>query len=98
MAGTILEEATTNKTSLIPRYKVLYHNDDKTTFEFVISSLVAFFGKETHEAVEITFEIHKKGIGLAGIFSLEVAELKRDQVISAARLRKYPLHVSIEPA
>lgn len=87
-----------SQTRTVPLYKVLYLNDDRTTFEFVIQSLMEFFNKSGEEAWKITHEIHNTGVGLAGIFPLELAELKRDQVVSCARARNYPLQLTIEPA
>jgi ATP-dependent Clp protease adaptor protein ClpS len=81
----------------MPMYRVLLHNDDKTHFDFVIMTLIKIFNKNPVEAIQITTEVHKKGIGLAGVFPLEHAELKTDQVHSTARAHGFPLTASIEP-
>ena len=88
---------TVTKVRKMPMYRVLFHNDDKTTWQFVMAMLIRIFNKTPERAQEITAEVHKKGIGLAGIYALEHAELKRDQTISHARTNRFPLHVSIEP-
>lgn len=77
-------------------WKVLFHNDDDTPMEFVTSVLMRFFGHDENRAHEIMMTVHERGIGLAGIYPLELAELKQGQVISAARPH-YPLKVTIEP-
>jgi len=76
-------------------WKVLFHNDDDTPMHFVTSVLVRFFGHSAEEAYCIMMEVHHKGIGLAGVYPLELAELKQEQTISAARPH-HPLRVTIE--
>jgi len=88
---------TEEKTRQMPMYKVLLHNDNVTTMGFVILVLRAIFNKDKSTATKIMLEIHEKGIGLAGIYALEHAELKREQTISLARAQRFPLQVSIEP-
>lgn len=82
---------------LAPLWKVLFHNDDKTTMEFVIRVLMQFFGHDLEKAMEIMLNVHKTGMGIAGVYPREVAELKQEQTTSAARTQKYPLVVTIEP-
>lgn len=95
---TVLEPEVKSKTRTIPMYKVIYINDDYTSFDFVINSLVAIFNKTIQDAEKLAREVHETGAGLAGIYSLELAELKKDQVVSAARAQKFPLQLVIEPA
>jgi ATP-dependent Clp protease adaptor protein ClpS len=92
----ITETETVTRT--IPMYKVLIHNDEVTHFDFVVMVLMKVFNKPVLEAFEITKSVHETDIGLAGVFALEHAELKRDQVHSMARAHKFPLTASIEPA
>lgn len=80
-----------------PRWKVILHNDNKTTMDFVVWALMAFFGHDIDAAKKIMLEVHNTGQGVAGVYAQEVAELKKDQVTSAARAQKYPLTVTIEP-
>jgi ATP-dependent Clp protease adaptor protein ClpS len=79
-----------------PRYKVLFHNDEVTTMEFVIGVLQRFFGHDFIAATTIMLEVHHTGLGLAGTYPFEIAELKRDQTVSAARPH-FPLAVTLEP-
>ncbi len=86
------------KTRICPMYKVIMHNDDVTSMEFVIKILVTIFNKELPDASKIMLEIHTTGAGLAGVYALEHAELKVEQAHSLARTRNFPLTCSIEPA
>ena len=79
-----------------PMWKVIFHNDPKTTMEFVIWVLMRFFGHDIDKANKIMLEVHTTGQGLAGVYPKEVAELKKDQSVSAARTQKFPLTVTIE--
>lgn len=94
---TLTEERTTTETRHMPMYKVLIHNDDKTHFDFVVMVLIKIFNKEPLEALKITTEVHKSNVGLAGVYALEHAELRRDCVHSTARARGFPLTATIEP-
>ena len=79
-------------------YVVLLLNDDYTPMEFVVLVLRRFFGKSEEEANTIMLDVHKKGSGTAGVFSLEVAEMKVMQVNQFAQLNQYPLKSSLEEA
>lgn len=79
-----------------PRYKVLLHNDDYTTKEFVVHVLEQVFNKDGTEAVQIMMHVHRNGIGVAGVYTYEVAETKVKTVESLARQYEYPLKCSIE--
>jgi ATP-dependent Clp protease adaptor protein ClpS len=80
-----------------PRFRVFMHNDDYTSMEFVVQVLSTVFGKSTEEAVQIMLAIHKKGIGLCGVFPAQVAESKIVEVHSQARESGFPLRCSMEP-
>ena len=80
-----------------PRWKVLLHNDDRTTFEFVIDLLVLLFQKGRSEAARLTHEVHTQGAAVVCVTHRERAELYVDQVRSRARPRGYPLTATIEP-
>ena len=77
-------------------YKVLLHNDDYTTKEFVVQILEYVFNKDNTEAVQIMLYVHRNGIGVAGVYPYEVAETKMKTVESLARQYEYPLKCSIE--
>jgi len=79
-----------------PRYKVLLHNDDYTTMEFVVHVLKSVFGKSEPEAVQIMLHVHRNGIGVCGIFTAEVAETKVAKVRNMARSEGYPLKCTME--
>jgi ATP-dependent Clp protease adaptor protein ClpS len=79
------------------KYKVLLHNDDYTTMEFVIHVLKKFFNKNTQEAEEIMLTVHTKGQAVCGIYTFEVAETKVSQVIRYAKKNGHPLKCSSEP-
>jgi ATP-dependent Clp protease adaptor protein ClpS len=79
------------------RYKVIFHNDDYTTMEFVVMALMQFFHKSETEATYIMLTIHKKGIGVAGVFTRDVAETKVQKVTELARDNGMPLLVTAEP-
>jgi ATP-dependent Clp protease adaptor protein ClpS len=77
-------------------FKVLLHNDDYTTKEFVVQILEFVFNKDNTEAVQIMMHVHRNGIGVAGVYPYEVAETKVTTVESLARQYEYPLKCSIE--
>ena len=81
-----------------PSYKVLLHNDDYTTMEFVVQVLQGVFGKPDAEAVQIMLHIHRKGIGVAGVYTYEVAETKVAQVGAMAEQAEFPLKCTMEEA
>ncbi len=79
-----------------PSYKVLLHNDDYTPMDFVILVLKKFFAKDETAAAKIMLDVHHKGIGIAGIYSFEVAETKVMHVNQFAKNNEYPLKSSYE--
>lgn len=80
------------------RYKVLLHNDDYTTMEFVVWILVSVFRHDEPAAVAIMLHVHQRGIGVAGVYSREVAETRVAQVSRLARQHEFPLRCTMEPA
>ena len=81
-----------------PSYTVLLHNDDYTPMDFVILVLKKFFAKDEAAAYKIMLDVHQKGIGIAGIYSFEVAETKVMHVNQFAKTNEYPLKSSYEEA
>ena len=79
-----------------PMYKVLLHNDDYTTMEFVVQILMLVFNKTPEEAVRIMLNVHQKGVGICGVYTFEVSETKVDTVHSIARENGFPLKCSME--
>jgi ATP-dependent Clp protease adaptor protein ClpS len=80
------------------RFKVLLHNDDYTTMEFVVEVLKSVFHRSHEEAVGIMLHVHRNGVGVAGVYTYEVAETKVAVVEAMARQREYPLMCSMEEA
>ena len=79
------------------RYRVLLHNDDYTTMEFVVDVLVRYFRKSATEATHVMLQVHTHGVGIAGTYTREVAETKVAQVTEAARGEGFPLLLTLEP-
>ena len=93
-------ESVTSKTKNEVRepsmYKVLLHNDDYTTMEFVVEILVLVFHKSAEESMRIMLNVHQKGLGLCGVYTYEVAETKVDTVHTMAREKGFPLKCAME--
>ncbi len=81
-----------------PLFRVLMHNDDYTTMDFVVEVLQKVFHKSATEANRIMLHIHHKGVGVCGVFPYEVAETKIAQVHRLARQTGFPLRCSLEEA
>lgn len=79
------------------KYKVLMHNDDYTTMEFVVLVLQKFFNKNAQDAQAIMLDVHSRGFGVCGIYTYEVAESKVAKVTKYARDNGHPLKCSTEP-
>jgi len=93
-----IAEKSRSRTASPPQFKVLMHNDDYTTMEFVVEVLEGIFRKPPPEATRIMLNIHVKGVGLCGVFPFEIAETKIEQVHALARNAGYPLKCSLEEA
>lgn len=78
------------------RFRILLHNDDYTTMEFVIHILMGIFRKSLDEATAIMLAVHEKGLGSCGVYTEEVAETKVAQVHDKAREAGFPLRCSME--
>jgi ATP-dependent Clp protease adaptor protein ClpS len=84
------------KTKKPALYKVLLLNDDFTPMEFVVFVLERVFRKTNTEATDIMLRVHHDGVGVAGIYTYEVAETKVDQVMNLARKNEHPLQCTME--
>jgi ATP-dependent Clp protease adaptor protein ClpS len=94
-----LEETSTEikeETTEPPEYKVLLHNDDYTTKAFVVEILMAIFNRTLGEATRLMWHVHKNGVGVCGIYPLEVAETKIIQGTTLARENGFPLKFTLE--
>jgi ATP-dependent Clp protease adaptor protein ClpS len=87
---------TKTKTERPPLYKVLLLNDDYTPMEFVVHVLERFFSKSREEATRIMLHVHRRGVGVCGVYTYEVAEHKVTQVMDLARQNQHPLQCTIE--
>jgi ATP-dependent Clp protease adaptor protein ClpS len=79
-------------------YKVLLLNDDYTTMDFVVKVLMDVFHHPEDKAIEIMLSVHQNGVGLAGVYTHEVAETKAAKVTALARQSEFPLRCVLEPA
>jgi len=93
--GGLAEEQKT-KSQAPRKFKVLLHNDDYTTMEFVVEVLVQFFHKSETEATQIMLSVHHRGVGVCGLFTREIAETKVAQVMDHARKSDMPLRCTME--
>ncbi len=97
-AGVVTQTRTQRKLKKPKLYKVLLHNDDYTTMEFVVFILMSIFRRSETDAVQIMLHVHKNGIGVAGVYTYEVAETRVAQVEALAREHEFPLRCSLEEA
>ena len=80
-----------------PMFRVVYLNDDVTSMEFVIESLIEFFNYNPDTASTITVDIHEKGSAVVAVLPYEIAEQKGIEVTLQARSKGYPLQIKVEP-
>lgn len=85
------------KSAVPRRYKVIFHNDDYTTMDYVVDVLRRFFHKSETEALYIMLAVHKKGSAVAGVYPRDVAETKVAEVTGDARENGHPLMLTAEP-
>lgn len=97
--GVVTRTRTESKKKLAkpPMWKVLLHNDDYTTREFVVFILEGIFHKSGSDAVAIMLHVHNNGVGVAGVYTRDVAETKVEQVKALAKEHQYPLLCTMEP-
>jgi len=79
-------------------YKVLLHNDNYTSMDFVVIILEKVFGKSTAQATRIMLQVHHDGVGVAGVYTREIAETKISLVHDLARKNEFPLKCTLEKA
>jgi ATP-dependent Clp protease adaptor protein ClpS len=93
--GAVLTEKR-RKVARPPKFKVILYNDDYTPMEFVVAVLEQVFGKGPTEATQLMLQIHRSGLGIAGVYVLEVAETKAATVHRLAESQGYPLRAGVE--
>jgi ATP-dependent Clp protease adaptor protein ClpS len=79
-----------------PLYKVVLHNDDFTTMDFVVYVLRTIFHRSDLEAFAIMLKVHTEGIGIAGVYTYEIATMKAEKAINLAQANEYPLLCTVE--
>jgi ATP-dependent Clp protease adaptor protein ClpS len=78
-------------------FRVILLNDNYTTMEFVVAVLIEIFHKDISDANRIMLDVHKKGKGIVGVYTWDIAATKTEQVHLVARAHEYPLRCIIEP-
>lgn len=96
-AGTVTKIEVNQILKEPPMFKVIYLNDNQTSMEFVIETLLDFFNYTPDTAVKITQDIHETGSAVVAVLPYEVAEQKGIEVTVSARSQNYPLQVKLEP-
>ena len=96
-AGTITQVKPAKKLKRPRLYAVLLHNDDYTTREFVVQVLHSVFHRSEQDAIRIMLHVHQNGVGVAGVFTREVAETKMQRTERLARQQEFPLRLTMEP-
>lgn len=96
-SGTISKTKIDHALKEPPMFKIIYLNDNQTTMEFVIETLVEFFNYNTETALNITEDIHTAGSAVVAVLPYEVAEQKGIEVTVHARSNNYPLQIKLEP-
>ena len=91
-----LEATRTQKPKPPSMYSVLLFNDDYTPMEFVVEVLERFFNKNREQATQIMLQVHTKGSGVCGIYPLDIAETKVNQVIDLAQEQGHPLQCNMQ--
>lgn len=81
-----------------PLFRVLLHNDDYTTMEFVVWVLQSIFLMPEEQAIQVMLNVHVRGVGVAGVYTHEVAEMKVEKTISLAQEHEFPLLCTMEKA
>jgi ATP-dependent Clp protease adaptor protein ClpS len=94
--GVAVEKETQHKIDKPRLWKVMLHNDNYTTMDFVVNVLVSVFRKSEGEAVRIMLDVHYKGLGIVGVYPREVAETKVARVLQLAQEAQFPLLCTME--
>ena len=79
-----------------PLFRVLLHNDDFTTMDFVVEVLQRVFGRSESDAFRVMWAVHTQGVGCAGVYTYEIAEMKVERVAQMARAQEFPLLCTLE--
>ena len=79
-------------------YRVILHNDDYSTMDFVIEVIISIFHKPAADATRIMLDVHKKGMGICGVYTYDIASTRVARVHQLAKKREFPLKCSLEEA
>jgi ATP-dependent Clp protease adaptor protein ClpS len=96
--SVVAEPAAQQKTREPVKYRVLLHNDNYTTMDFVVEIIIQIFHKPAAEATKLMLEVHKKGSAIAGIYPYDIALTKVNEVHALAKKNEFPLRCSTEEA
>ena len=96
-ADTVVQTTVNQGLKEPPMFKIIYLNDNQTSMEFVIDTLVDFFNYNTETALKITQDIHEIGSAVVAVLPYEIAEQKGIEVTVCARTNNYPLQIKLEP-
>jgi len=89
---------TTEKVKEPEQFKVIFLNDDYTPMDFVVEVLMVIFHKSFEDAGKIMLDVHRKGKGVVGVYTWDIAVTKTEQVHAAAQANEFPLKCVVEPA
>lgn len=96
--ASVVTSTRTDKKLERPRlYRVLLHNDDYTTRDFVVWILQVVFHRSEVESVQIMLHVHNNGVGVAGVYPYDVAQAKVEKVLELAEQHEFPLLSTLEP-
>jgi len=87
-----------DKVEIPKMYRVILHNDHYTTMDFVVEVLTKIFHMTSEKARKVMLDVHKKGKGICGVYTLDIAATKTEQVRQMAKIREFPLKCSYEEA
>jgi len=96
-SDVVAEPKTREEVKRPPLYKVLIHNDNYTSREFVVDVLRSVFHHNETDATRIMLYVHHQGVGVAGVYSFEIAEMKARKSEELAREHEFPLKLTLEP-
>ncbi|HVG34248.1 MAG TPA: ATP-dependent Clp protease adaptor ClpS [Pyrinomonadaceae bacterium] len=94
--AVVVESKSKEKLKPPPLYRVLIHNDDFTTMDFVVFVLQTVFQRTESDAVRVMLQVHTQGVGVAGVYTYEIAEMKAAKATALAQAHEYPLLFTME--
>lgn len=92
-----IRQQTRSTTQLPRRYRVIFHNDDVTTMDFVVEVLQNVFRKSAAEATSLMLQVHTGGSAVVGVYSYDIAVTRANKATELARMEGFPLKITVEP-